>query len=34
MPNGLIVKNNSRTKTLISQQANVLKTLDNFTIKT
>ena len=30
----LVVWNISRTKTLISQQANVLKTLDNFTIKT
>ena len=43
MPNGLIVKRQeassrvkhfSHRKTLISQQANVLKTLDNFTIKT
>ena len=43
MPNELIVKRQeassrvkhfSHRKTLISQQANVLKTLDNFTIET
>ena len=30
----LVVWNISRTETFLSQQANVLKTLDNFTIKT